>query len=314
MLLYSHPHYSCKDACLAFHEGLWHIFFSAFDEERSVVAKVTSPDLKHFSELEILFDGQEQGWIGMCSPDLARSEDGWVLVFNSWGMKTGAPNALHVSCSTDLIHWSPAERLAPNLAQEDRVIDGALAWTGSGWMLACKWWRQLRFAHTPSLEGPWDWVEEAGAQLLDAESGEDNGYKHENFQILFLDGRWVLLSTDYVPGQLHHHPWLYELIGDPANPHSWMRWHQGRRLQVEAEAWNHLDPDNAAALWDHRDQDGHFYLIYGGKDEQRLHDFNGSASAEKAWPRGWNRLGLARSSDLITWHTSPEPSHQTGNV
>ncbi len=290
---------------MAWQGNQWHLFFSAFDQERSVVATVTSPDLENFSELRILFSGREQNLIGMCSPDLAKGPDGWVMIFNSWGQKEGSPNALHVSTSTDLITWSPAQRLAPNLAQEDRVIDGALAWVDDHWMMACKWWNQLRFASAPALEGPWEWVEEGPASMRSQDTGEDNGYKHENFQLLNLDGAWKLLSTDYVPKKLHHHPWIYDLTGEASDPASWMKWQNGRRLMVEAEDWNRPDPDNAAALWDHRDADGYFYLIYGGKNEERIDEFCGTAAAtERPWPRGWNKLGLSRSQDLIHWENS----------
>jgi len=300
--VYSHPDYSCKDACMAWQDGTWHLFFSAFDQERSQVATVKSRDLRTFTDMQILFDGTEQDLIGMCSPDLARGPDGWVMIFNSWGQKKGSPNALHYSLSTDLHAWTPARRLAPNLAREDRVIDGALAWVEDHWMMACKWWQQLRFAHAPTLEGPWQWVQEASARMMSRETGEDNGYSHENFQILNLDGNWKLLSTDYLPKKLHHHPWLYELEGDSSDPASWMTWKNGRQLQIEPEDWNRPDPDNAAALWDHRETDGGFYLIYGGKNEERIDEFRGTAAAtENPWPRGWNKLGLSRSNDLIHW-------------
>lgn len=301
MLLFQHPDFSCKDACMAWDGGRWHLFFSVFDEERSRVARVSSPDLKGFSNLEILFDGREQGWIGMCSPDLTRGPDGWVLVCNSWGMAPGRPNALHVATSSDLINWSSLRPLADELCPHDGVIDGALAWTGAVWILACKRCRQLLIATAAALDGPWCRIADVPPVLLDAETRTDNGYRHENFQLLHLGGVWHLLSTDYIPGQLHHHPWLYRMEGDPADPQSWGRWIDGRRLHIPAESWNRLDPDNAAALWDHRRVDGRFYLIYGGKDEQRLHDFNGRAATERPWPRGWNRLGLATSTDLQGW-------------
>ena len=125
---------------------------------------------------------------------------------------------------------------------------------------------------------------------------------HENFQILHFNNSWHLLSTDYFPKQLHHHPWLYELHGDPNDPLSWMTWENGRRLNIEPQDWNHLDPDNAAGLWDNRQQDGYFYLIYGGKNEDRLDEFCGTAAAtERHGPRGWNKLGISRSRDLVTW-------------
>ena len=46
---------------------------------------------------------------------------------------------------------------------------------------------------------------------------------------------------------------------------------------------------------------GYFYLIYGGKNEKRQEEFAGTAAHGRPWPRGWNRLGLARSKDLTHW-------------
>lgn len=227
----------------------------------------------------------------------------YVLVFNSWGQIPEKPNALHYSLSGNLRDWSPPQRLAAELAQKDRVIDGALAWTGTRWMLACKWWNQLRMAYAESLEGPWRWIEEAPARLLENKSGQDNGYRHENFQLLQFDGNWHLLSTDYIPKELNHHPWLYCMEGDPNRLDSWTHWTKGRRLQVPVESWNQRDPDNAAALLDLRSEYGVFYLIYGGKNDERIDEFRGTAACEKAWPRGWNRLGLAWSADLVNWET-----------
>jgi hypothetical protein len=56
------------------------------------------------------------------------------------------------------------------------------------------------------------------------------------------------------------------------------------------ESFNTDNVANAAALYDWRANDGFFYLIYAGRTERAtyLH-------------RGWNRIGLARSKDLIHW-------------
>ena len=287
---------------MAWQDGQWHLFFSAFDQERSTIAAVHGPDFANLGEIDILFDGRENDLIGMCSPDIFKGPNGWVMMFNSWGQKVGSPNALYYATSQNLTTWSTAKRLAPNLAQEDRVIDGAIAWVDNRWVMACKWWKQLRFAEAPELDGPWQWIKEEKAALLDQETGVDNGFLHENFQILYFNNSWHLLSTDYLSKKLHHHPWLYELSGDPSDPLSWMTWENGRRLNIEPQDWNHLDPDNAAGLWDNRPQDGYFYLIYGGKNEDRLDEFCGTAAAtERPWPRGWNKLGISRSRDLTHW-------------
>ena len=46
---------------------------------------------------------------------------------------------------------------------------------------------------------------------------------------------------------------------------------------------------------------GYFYLVYAGKNEERADEFRGLAS-RRPWPRGWNKLGLARSRDLAHWY------------
>lgn len=283
--------WSIKDACMVFRDGLIHLFFSAFDEERSFVTSVTTTDFRTFSDFRFLLDGRTDSHIGYCSPDVMWGDGRYVMVFNSWGDHAGDPNQLFYRESPDLQTWSETQPLAHNLTAGKRVIDGTLAYDDGAWRLFYKAQdpKYLPFAAVaPALDGPWERVGDGPATML-AANGIDNGLSHENFQLLQIDGQWRLVSTDYSP----HHPWLY-------TQENWARWTDGYRLDIPQESWNMVDVDNAAALLDLRAVDGHFYLIYGGKNETRRQEFNGTAGC-KPWPRGWNALGLARSRDLVTW-------------
>jgi hypothetical protein len=96
---------------------------------RSHVVEVSTPDFKHYSEPIFNFDGEEDGWLGMCSPDVQRLNGKYVMTFNSWGDKPGKPNQLFYRASDDLVHWTPRRTLGLNLTQagNQRVIDAALA-------------------------------------------------------------------------------------------------------------------------------------------------------------------------------------------
>ena len=114
--------------------------------------------------------------------------------------------------------------------------------------------------------------------------------RHENYQFLQIDGRWHVLTTHFGAG---HRPYLYALSGDADR---WTAWTGGVELVVAREGFNTEDLSNAAALYDWRAHDGHFYLLYAGNTEKRTYRGSGG------WGRGWNRLGLSRSKDLLHWH------------
>ncbi|MEJ2151262.1 MAG: hypothetical protein P8Z40_17610, partial [Chloroflexota bacterium] len=79
---------------------------------------------------------------------------------------------------------------------------------------------------------------------------------------------------------------------------------------IPEEAFNTVDRDNAAALCDWRARNGYFYLIYAGKNEERRDAFRGTAS-HRPWPRGWNKLALARSRDLVRWYPAGVPESES---
>jgi hypothetical protein len=298
-----YDHWSIKDACMTWRDGLFHVFFSAFDEKRSAVAAVTTPDFLSFTPPVILADGRDTGCIGMCSPDLTQQGHRYVLTLNSWGDDPARPNRLFYMESSDLTRWSTPCPLAPELTNGNRAIDAALAREGDRWFLAYKGpdWRTTRLATATAVGGPWSFVGGGLPQLLMAD-GRPNGLTHENYQFLKLDGRWRLLCTDYSP----HHAHLYAAAGAGRRASDWLQWTEGRRLDVPAEPFNGVDVDNAASMFDARDLDGFLYLLYAGKGEERRGEFNGTASA-KPWPRGWNRLALARSRDGLRWTVPGQP-------
>lgn len=276
---------------MAYRQGTFYVFFSAFYKDhgrvRSHVVEVATHDFKTYSRPIFDFDGEEAGWIGMCSPDVQKLGNKWELSFNSWGDKPGKPDQLFYMTSPDLVHWSPRHPLAPDLTAGRGVIDLSVTKDGSGYYAVWKGGRhehgmRTRLAASKHLKGPWHYVGSGYASLRMAD-GKENGLIHENFEFLRIDGTLHLLSSDYPRG---HHEFLYTLL-DPSHP---LDWGKGFQLKISAQSFNRFVPCDAAALYDWRKYDGHYYLIYAGRNERAtyLH-------------RGWNRLGLARSKDLIHW-------------
>lgn len=298
----SYPNWSIKDTAMAYREGTFYVFFSAFYLERgqvrSHVVEVSTKDFAHFSDPIFNFDGEEDGWIGMCSPDVQQLYGKYVMTFNSWGDKPGKPNELFYMASDDLIHWSSRKTLGLNLTQigNQRVIDAALAQADGGYYLVYKEQTpgihsRPRMAFSASLDGPFHYVGDGIVSLL-MPDGKDNGFFHENYEFLRANGQWYLLATDYLHNNQDHDkydvqaPYLYAL-----EPRShWLTWVQGRTFDIPRETFNTESIDNAAALYDWRKYDGYYYLIYAGRNE-------GQTYAK----RGWNQVALARSKDLVHW-------------
>jgi hypothetical protein len=283
----SYPDWSIKDAALSYRKGIFYVFFSAFYSDRgqirSHVVELSTRDFKQYSQPIFNFDGEEDGWIGMCSPDVQRVGNQYILTYNSWGDKAGKPNSLFYKTSKDLVHWSQGKTLATNLIGDESVIDAALAHIDKGFYLIWKpnYVRGARIAFTPSLDQPFTLVGDGSPSLLMAE-GKDNGLFHENYEFVQTNGRWYLLTTDYVP----HAPYLYALDTESG----WLRWTQGYTLDIPKEDFNTVNIANASALYDWRQYDGYYYLIYAGCTERKTYA-----------KRGWNSLGLARSKDLVHW-------------
>jgi hypothetical protein len=239
----------------------------------------------------------------MCSPDVQRLNGKYVMTFNSWGDKPGKPNQLFYITSDDLVHWTPRKTLGLNLTQagNQRVIDAALAQADGGYYLVYKEQTpgihsRPRMAFSTSLDGPFHYVGDGIVALL-MKDGKDNGFFHENYEFLQANGQWYMLATDYLHNSLNHDkydvqaPYLYAL--EPGS--HWLKWTGGYTLDLPQEKFNTESIANAAALYDWRKYDGYYYIIYAGRND-------GQAYAK----RGWNRIALARSKDLIHWSVPGE--------
>lgn len=283
--------WSIKDAAMAYHNGQFYVFFSAFYMDRgrirSHVVEVRTADFKVYSKPILDFDGEEDGWIGMCSPDVRKAGSVYEVSFNSWGDKPGKPDQLFYMTSPDLVRWSARRPLARKLTAGKPVIDAAIADTDSGFYLI---WKQSTMKHRPkprvafskSLAGPWSFVGNGDATLT-MPDGKDDGLIHENFTFVRVRGKWRLLSSDYPHG---HHEYLYT----QRHRGNWLDWGNGIAIHVATESFNKFVHADAAAIYNWRKEDGYIYLIYAGRNEGTtfLH-------------RGWNRLGLSRSKDLTHW-------------
>lgn len=292
----SYPAWSIKDAAMAHRKGVFYVFFSAFyyDESqvRSHVVEVTTKDFKKFSKPILNVNGIEDGWIGMCSPDVQQLYGQYVMTFNSWGDKPGKPNKLFFMTSSDLIHWSGRHTLGLNLTDdgtEHRVIDAALASADGGYYLLYKDQtpgvpKRPRLAFGKSLVGGFHYVGD-GFPELDMADGKENGKIHENYEFVRIKGKWFVVSTDYPPQSVE--------IYSQGSQNQWLKWIGGYELSIPLEGFNRDNLDNAAALYDWRKYDGYFYLLYSGRNE--------AASYAK---RGWNQLALSRSKDMVHWQAA----------
>lgn len=298
----SYPDWSIKDAAMAYRKGTFYVFFSAFYPEhgqvRCHVVEVSTQDFRYYSQPIFDFDGEQDGWIGMCSPDVQRLYGRYVITFNTWGNKKGKPGQLFYMTSEDLLHWSQRMPLALNLTQggDQHVIDAALAQADGGYYLVYKdqtpgIHSRPRMTFSTSLDGPFHYVDGGMVALL-MKDGKDNGFFHENYEFLHTNGQWYLLSTDYLHSKLSPYkyavqaPYLYAL----ENGSDWLKWNRGYTLDIPGEKFNSDSIANAAAIYDWRKYDGYYYLIYAGRNE-------GQTYAR----RGWNQIGLARSKDLVHW-------------
>ncbi len=83
--------------------------------------------------------------------------------------------------------------------------------------------------------------------------------------------------------------------GDGAKDEDWLEWVNGRELKVPKERFNIHSHANAAFLVDWTAYDGYYYLLYAGNKQGYTHS-----------GRGRNRIGFARSKNLMGWKTPPQ--------
>ena len=294
--LLGYDDWSIKDASMLYEAGVFYLFFSAFYHDdgllRSHVVEVTTTDFRTFSPPIFNWSGQDAGWIGVCSPNISKIGDTYILTYNSWGDKPGRPNQLLYATSSDLRHWDAGHALASDLTTGKRVIDAALVETAGDCYLIFKdpyHQPQVARARADDLTS-WLLI---GQAICRPRGDQPPSHGHENYQFLHIDGRWRLICTNWPP----HLTWLYTMRDDGSAPEHWLDWHDGYPLAIPPEAFNTADAHNAGFLADWRGHDGYFYLLYAGNTE--LKSFAG---------RGQNRLGLARSRDLLRW-TVPGDNH-----
>lgn len=264
-----------KDACVAFKDGVYYIYASAFFEdggrERTHLIGVSTTDFKTFSQPLFCLDGQELGHIGLCSPNLAQRGGTYYMTYNSWGDQEGDPNQLYYATSTDLVHWEFNKPLARNLTQGRRSIDAAVWFTGDGVLLAYKDDQTLRFAVADDIDADnWTLVPSKVKAW------------YENYCFAEEDGHLYMMATDRL-----HLPAILEMRnGDYGD------WRVVKRLMPPAQGFNTDERANAASVtW--IPEQGRWLMIYAGRTEGVSHA-----------GRGDNRLALAQSERLLgPWET-----------
>lgn len=285
--VYSRKGWSVKDACMAFRDRAFYLFFSAFyyDEgrERSHVVGVKTVDFKSYSAPLFVWRGESGGWIGMCSPNVTKVGEVYYLTYNSWGDREGQPNQLFYATSRDLEHWDHDKPLATNVTRGERAIDAAIAHFNSGYYLVWKEWQTPQVAWGNAM-GPEGWKR----------LGQPSGGWFENAEFIRIDEKWHMLVTKLRFWWTAHKPYLAKMKKDGSKDSHWLEWTEFRGLKIPQEKFNIKERANAAFLADWRSYDGYFYLLYAGATKNKSRE-NGSD----------NKLGLARSKDLIMWDIPP---------
>lgn len=300
---------AAKDQAIVWSGGTWHLLFSYLTLDPSEpggvrwgVATATSPDWVHWSGPSTW--PQQAGVLGVASPDVVRSPSGGYLVtYQSDPGSSASPGVqdrLYYRSSADLRTWSAPHPLANSLARApgDRMIDGALVFTGRELLLGFKYSSptqsqvfEIARSTTGRPEGPWVLVGRPHISVY--------GDTVENYQFVMLAGRWHLVATSNLLDQA----WLFTLAGDPRTASGWLRWTGGYQLAVPSEAFNTgpgissvtFEHANSAFICDASQLPGHlYYLFYAGSPE--LTRFGGWGHAE---------IGVARSTDLVHWQVPP---------
>ncbi|HEV3132974.1 MAG TPA: hypothetical protein VGY51_13530 [Acidimicrobiales bacterium] len=305
----SYPLAGVKDEALIWAGGRWHMLFSYLTADASRpggvswgIATAASADLLHWSAASPW--PRQAGVLGVASPDVVRDPSGGYLVtFQSDPGESAPPGTqdrLYYRTSSDLTTWSVPHPLAQSLvpSPQDRMIDGALVFTGHQVLLGFKYSSpsqpyvfEMARSTTGSLQGPW--------QLVGRPDITVNGDTIENYEFLTLAGRWRLVATSNTLDQ----PWLFTLAGDPGTTAGWLHWRGGYQLDIPSEAFNTgagissvgFEHANSAFVCDATSLPGHFYYaVYAGSTE--LTQFGGWGQAQ---------IGVARSTDLVHWSVPP---------
>jgi hypothetical protein len=298
-----------KDEAVVADGPTWHLLFSYVTDDASLpggvrwdIAGATSPDMAHWSQLSVW--PHQPGVLGVASPDVVRDPTGnYLVTYQSDPGSSGAGGAqdrLFYRTSRDLETWSPPHPLAASLAPQpsDRMIDGALVFTGHDLLLGFKYSSptqpavfELARSTTGMPMGPWVLVGRPDITV--------NGDTVENYEFLTLAGRWRLVATSNTLDE----PWLFTLAGDSRTAAGWLRWTGGNQLSVPSQPFNSgpgissvgYEHANSAFICDASARPGHYYyLFYAGSPE--LVRYGGWGHAE---------IGVARSTDLLHWQVPP---------
>ncbi|NJK95418.1 MAG: hypothetical protein HC905_11345 [Bacteroidales bacterium] len=107
----------------------------------------------------------------------------------------------------------------------------------------------------------------------------------ENGQFIEIDKKIYMMVTSE-----GHLPAITRMKGNGKADQDWLQWEDLRNIPLPVEEFNKFQTSNAASINDWRVNDGYFYMLYAGKTEGISHN-----------RRGDNKLGIARSKDLINW-------------
>lgn len=278
----AHDFWCLKDPCVAFRDGKFHLFCSAFSPgSRLQTLHVTTTDFVTFSHPVFLWG---EGDNGRGSPDLAFIDGVYYLTYQSFDPRPGHDRT-NTKClcamSEDLVNWDKKDiEIARNLNVDQRAIDPAIAKWNDRYYCFFKQWQQPLLASTKNIEDPDGW-ELLGR--LDAPESTENG------QFILIDDIWNLIVE--APGQIR----VYQLNGDKNNHADWAHWHHAHTIQLPfREGFNHIHPGGAAYIADWRFMDGYFYAFYHVK-------FDPDARRNMG-----HHLGIARSRDMLHWELPPQ--------
>jgi hypothetical protein len=281
----SFPTVGVKDQALQWSGGAWHMLYSDMVETaapphvRFAVAISSSPDLRHWTAPHIVASNA-------ASPDIVRSPSGEFIVT----YQTPAGLEYRTSSSTSLTSWSGPHPLAHGLA--GRMIDGALAFVGHGVILGFKagtTTQHFEIAWAPTLAGPFHLVGRPNIAIYNDTV--------ENYEFLTVGPTWRLIATSNTLDQ----PFIFTLNpGNPAVPATWLHWDAGRELALPSQPFN-TGTGISSVGFEHANS---AFLCVGPRDEDYL---TYAGSSELTMFGGWGhaRIGVARSTDLVTWDVPP---------
>ena len=294
-----------KDQAVGYADGWFHIFTSTgfADDDPEAATKersfYRSRDLLTFEPFRD--DDLNPPGAGIGSPDLIEIDGVWHMVFQLPDPDLPDNRRLFLTTSTDLRQWSSPIELAPDVLPDQSIIDGALIRRDGAFFLGFKWRQPQLFyvtrSTTAALDQSWLPAEHALAPVDHFFYGFA-----ENFQFVDIDGRLRMIATARDPEGVRcpnlytcsHEPFIYEVAsGDGSTLDDWRLWTHKTQLAIPYESWNAIMHANTGFLSDWRVHDGFFYLTYSG-----------ALDSESFQTRGHDKIGIARSRDLVHWRVA----------